>query len=322
MESKYLLSIIVPIYNVEEYLEKNIRSILSQTYKNLELLLIDDGSTDDSLSICFKFSKLDNRIRVLQKNNGGLSDARNFGIKNAKGDFIGFVDGDDYIEPDMYESLLNASLTNKTLISMSGRYKVNLNQKVPLFTLKNGILLDSKKAIKRLLLSDAIDSSACDKLFHRSLFNNIHFPINKFNEDIFIMVRLIDQSGSIFHIGQPKYNYVIRGNSITNQKFSPKKMDLIEACKEVLQFVKNKYNPLYWHARSFYTKNVLYLRALFEKDINNSLKYYQEKITLSKEFRSIIFDIIFNPFLPIFHRLIGYLMILNLYKLIRNILKK
>jgi glycosyltransferase involved in cell wall biosynthesis len=322
MKSNILLSIIVPIYNVEFFLEKNIKSILSQTYENIELLLVDDGSTDNSLSICYSFSKIDKRIRVLHKTNGGLSDARNFGIKNSKGDYIGFVDGDDFIEPDMYEALLNASICNNTLISVAGRYKVSSDKKVSMFTLNKGIKFNSKKAIKLLLQSKFLDSSACDKLFHRSLFDTILFPLNKYNEDIFIMVRIIDKAGSIFHIGSPKYNYVVRENSITNHKFTPKKMDLIQACNEVNYFIKSNYISLYLYSRSFYVRNLFYLKASFENDKRNLSVYKNEKKLLTTEFRKIIFDIILNPFIPFLYRLRGYLMLLNLYPIIRKVLKK
>jgi glycosyltransferase involved in cell wall biosynthesis len=322
MENTKLVSIIVPIYNVEEYLDKNITSILSQTYKNFELLLIDDGSTDKSLEICLKYSKIDKRIKVFHKSNGGLSDARNYGLKQSKGEFIGFVDGDDFIEPDMYDSLITACEANNTLISMAGRYNVSSDQKVPKFTFKTGKIFDSKIAIKRLLLSKNIDSSACDKLFHKSLFEKIIFPLNKYNEDIFVMVHLIDQARNIYHIGSPKYNYVIRGNSITNNKFTPKKMDLIEACREVLYFVNTNYKSLYFQARSFYAKNIIYLKASFDKDDNNSMDYFKENKRLSSEFNSIILDIFFNPFIPLIQRLIGYLILLDLLKFFRRIFNK
>ena len=104
---KELISIIVPVYNVEKYVEKCINSIINQTYKNLQIILVDDGSKDNSGKICDEFKLKDNRIEVIHKNNGGLSDARNAGLKLAKGDYIGFVDSDDYIEADMYETLYN-----------------------------------------------------------------------------------------------------------------------------------------------------------------------------------------------------------------------
>lgn len=307
-----LVSIIVPIYNVEDYLERCIDSLTNQTLEAIEILLIDDGSTDKSAIICENYRKIDSRIRVYHKKNGGLSSARNFGINLASSDFIGFVDGDDFIEPDMYERLLNGCIHNNALISICGRYNITKTKKIPSLTLKKGIKLDSKNAIARLLIWDGIDSSACDKIFHKSLFKNLDFPIKKYNEDIFIMVKLFHNAGSIYHIGLPKYNYVLRSNSITNQSFNVKKMDLIQASNEVVFFVKHYYKSLTIRARSFHLRNLIFLKGLFEKNYHK-YSFINEKKILNREFLNSSADLVFNPFLPFLQRIKGILMVFKLY---------
>ena len=145
-----LISVIVPIYNSEKYLPKCIESILSQTYKNLELILINDGSTDNSLNICNYYKSLDNRIIVIDKPNEGVSATRNLGIKIAKGDYLGFVDSDDYIEDNMYEVLLTQIETDKSQICVMTSYTVNSLKKCPSLY-KKGII-SGNEALKQLLM--------------------------------------------------------------------------------------------------------------------------------------------------------------------------
>ena len=125
---KDLISVIIPIYNVEKYLNKCIDSIINQTYKNLEIILVDDGSPDNCPQICDEYAKKDNRIKVIHKKNGGVSSARNVGLINSTGNYIGFIDPDDYIEPIMYEKLLKVLKESNTLVSMCGFYKIKDNK--------------------------------------------------------------------------------------------------------------------------------------------------------------------------------------------------
>lgn len=130
MNNDILISVIVPIYNVEQFLSKCIQSIINQSYSRLEIILVDDGSTDDSPQICDEFKEKDKRIKVIHKKNGGLSDARNVGIEVASGEYIGFVDSDDYIDELMYEKLLNACIRNNSYISICGRNIVNIDNDI------------------------------------------------------------------------------------------------------------------------------------------------------------------------------------------------
>ena len=197
MENKDLISIIIPVYNVELYLEKCLDSIINQTYKNIEILLVDDGSKDNSGKMCDEYAKKDNRIKVIHKENGGLSSARNCGIKNSNGKYLTFVDSDDIIELDMIESLYH--LMNK------------YDSEIVISNIKNvfdGIIkkeketdeirvLNNIEVLEEMLYGDAYYISACGKLFKKELFENVEFPLNKVYEDVGTMYKLYDLSNKI-----------------------------------------------------------------------------------------------------------------------------
>lgn len=272
-----LISIIIPVYNTEKFLAKCINSVRKQTLKNIEIILVNDGSTDDSGVICDYFAEHDNRIKVIHKTNGGLSDARNQGIAIANGEYLGFVDSDDYVELDMYEKLYIALRTSNYDISMCGRYDEARYTLSEAFTFENTQSWDSKEAISRLLCWDGLDSSACDKLFRKNLFDDIHFPIGKLNEDIFVMSNIIHISGGITHIGVAKYHYVTREDSITTQSFTEKKLDLLEALSSVSKLVTAHYPEIFGHMVFFIVKNLLYLYSiLFSSKLKKS--YYKKII--------------------------------------------
>lgn len=231
-----LISVIVPVFNVENFLSKCIESIISQTYDNLEIILVDDGSTDMSSQICDEYKVKDNRVRVVHKENGGLSDARNTGVKIATGNYIGFVDGDDYIEADMYEKLFEAIQEYKAEISICGRMYISDIGSKELFTNDRIVVFSKYEALKHYLINDLIDPSVCDKLFAKRIFQNIEFPVGKLHEDLFVMYKIINAVDSIVHVGTPKYNYILRNGSITKSKFSVRNFDYIDAKSEMRDF--------------------------------------------------------------------------------------
>ncbi|MEF2629635.1 glycosyltransferase family 2 protein [Megamonas funiformis] len=231
------ISIIIPIYNVEQYLSQCLDSVINQTYKNLEILLINDGSTDNSGKICDNYAKLDNRIRVFHKKNEGVSSARNLGLEKCTGDFIGFVDPDDFIELNMYELLYNEQQkTNADIIwcnyckiSSTGNIiylgEINNNTFYDL-SLKNNKKIFSKNFYYILNMKTYI----WNKLFKRKLFYNIRFPLKKTFEDLFIFMSLILQTNTIQFISKTLYYYRQRDTSLcatfNTSKFS---LDFIEA---------------------------------------------------------------------------------------------
>lgn len=239
-----LISVIVPVYNVEKYINRCIDSVLKQTYKNIEIILVDDGSTDDSGKICDEYAKKDKRIVVIHKENGGLSDARNAGIDIATGLYISFIDSDDYVENNYIEILYNSIIKNKTDMAI-GSHKVIYDTGTVLEKATGEeSVLEPKEVLKRILYDDGIDLTANSKLYKKELFDNIRFPVARLFEDAATTYKLIDVANTISIVSISIYNYIIRNNSITNQKFSSKKMDLIKSTEEMCDYVKNKYPDL------------------------------------------------------------------------------
>jgi glycosyltransferase involved in cell wall biosynthesis len=214
--NKPLISVVVPVYNVEEFLDDCVQSIVNQTYKNLEIILVDDGSSDHCPEICDKWLKTDSRIQVIRKNNGGLSSARNVGVERATGEYIGFIDSDDYIHPQMYECLLSA-LRKSSLKIASCTFKRVLNSD------ETEILSGICKA-EELNLKESLDSvfygdmsvSVCCKLFAKEVFTSVRFPVGETNEDACVTIPTLALSEGTVYIREKMYCYRDRATSITH----------------------------------------------------------------------------------------------------------
>ena len=211
------ISVIIPIYNVEKYLDRCLKSVCEQKYKNLEIILVDDGSTDSSYTIANKWAKIDNRILLFRKSNGGLSDARNYGIKKATGEYISFIDSDDFIESDMYSLLMDGILKDDSDLSICSYYLYNEKDGSVKYISDNDTcarkVLASKDALK-LLCKNEIESHVWDKLYKKELFDDVWFPVGKYFEDIYIMHKIFMKTTKISLTYVPKYYYVQRQNSI------------------------------------------------------------------------------------------------------------
>lgn len=224
------ISIIVPVYNTEEYIHRCIDSILAQTFVDFELILVDDGSPDRCGEICDEYALIDSRIKVIHKKNGGLSDARNFGLEVAEGDYIGFVDSDDWIEVDMYNILYQNAIQfdadisickiRKTAGFITEDNKMNTN---------NCIMLNNEEAFDCLFNTKYYASHACDKLYSKSLFNGVIYPVGRIYEDMFTTYRLFENANKVIFSDYIGYNYFQREDGIVNSKFSQKKLDYIDA---------------------------------------------------------------------------------------------
>ena len=239
-----LISIIVPVYNVEKYLKKCVESIINQTYKNIEIILVDDGSSDKSGDICDEYKKLDNRIRVYHKENGGLSDARNYGIDKAKGKYIGFIDSDDYIKNDMYEVLYKAIKKYNADLSMCR--VIDCYNNIPEFDNSNSccVSLDVVTAIKKVMEATEVSVHAVSKLYKKALFNNLRFENGRTTEDGIIMIELFSNCKVIAYDNSIEYYYIHRENSITTTKFNERKYDVIYAYEKNLKIIEDKYPEL------------------------------------------------------------------------------
>lgn len=235
------ISIIVPVYQVEQYLEKCVDSILNQTFSDFELILVDDGSKDRSPEICEEYAKRDTRVKVIHKENGGLSDARNAGLEIATGKYIGFVDSDDYIAADMYEMLyqnLQTYQADMAAVEMMDIYEGRAIKKKYEQPLE---VFDQKAAIQAVLDGRALYAYATNKLYKKELFQTVRYPVGKTVEDAYIIIDLLVQCQKIVVINQQKYFYLRRLDSITGQQFSKKNFDVIEAWQKN----KQKVDPLY-----------------------------------------------------------------------------
>lgn len=237
------ISVIVPVYNVEKYLKKCVNSILEQTYQNIEVILVDDGSTDKSGLLCDEMRETDNRIRVIHKENGGLSSARNAGIEKAEGDYLGFIDSDDYIERDMFETLIKAIKRTEKDIACCGRIVDIFGEYSNVeFALNHETEYSTVEAIREVLLLEKIDVSACDKLYKRELFNQMTYPEGKISEDAAVIFDILEKSNGVVHVGKPFYHYVFRNNSITKARYSSKRHDVIDNLKATKKFIEH-YHP-------------------------------------------------------------------------------
>lgn len=225
------VSIIVPVYNVEKYIEKCIQSILGQTFKNFELIVIDDGSEDSSWEICNKYQNLDNRITVYHRDNCGLSEARNFGIAVSQGKYICFVDSDDYLRNDSIEKLYEAIVKYKVKLVICGCQRVN-EQGRPLYTetIIDGGIYEANDLFKYIIKSNGwYYVTAWNRIYDRELFDKIRFPKGKISEDMFIVCSLFETAKQIAVITDRLYYYVQRNGSIMHSKPDIKQLDRVEA---------------------------------------------------------------------------------------------
>ncbi|MBQ3104252.1 MAG: glycosyltransferase family 2 protein, partial [Lachnospiraceae bacterium] len=261
MDREPLLSIIIPVYNTEPYLEKCVNSCLAQTYRNLEILLVDDGSTDGSKRLCDTLAERDCRIRVFHKENGGSSSARNLGIREAKGEYLGFVDSDDYIGARMYE-LLYAAISGKAdqkkvLIAQISRDEIDEDgNHMPDVCAppKEEVLCDSRTFLRELLLHRG-DCSFCTKLVHRSLMEDRQFPEGKLNEDFYLLTQLLPETEGIRILPQQEYHVFYRVGSNTRKtdknEFSRVFTDIVENADYITELTEREYPELRREALRF-----------------------------------------------------------------------
>lgn len=238
---KNLISVIIPVYNVEKYLNKCIESVVNQTYKNFEVILIDDGSTDQSPTICENWTKKDSRIKVYHKENGGLSDARNSGLAKARGDYVAFVDSDDYVHFKYLEILLKNLLENNAEISVCNYLKVTEGKKVLEEEIDNNTLVyEGKKIIDQIYDNNSITVVAWNKLYKKQLFEIVKYPEDRVHEDEYVIHQLLYQCQKVVYTSCKLYYYLQRNNSITS-KFSLKRVkDAVTAFEQRALFFRKE----------------------------------------------------------------------------------
>lgn len=239
MKKEPLISVIVPIYKVERYLAKCVRSILNQTYRNLEVILVDDGSPDGCGAICDQFAQEDSRVRVIHKENGGLSDARNAGIDIATGDYFSFIDSDDWLDGNAYEAMLAVAEKYNAKLVCAGRYdedETTGQSQVGLCPEKEEFV-PGKELVHRIFRWDHLDSAAWDKLYARELFQQIRYPVGRVVEDVPTTYRLVLLAGGGAMLPRPVYHYLHRENSITSAAISEKSFHAVQNASQVYEDV-------------------------------------------------------------------------------------
>lgn len=234
------VSIIVPIYNVEQYLAKCIESLLVQSLKDIEIILVDDGAIDKSPDICNEYALKDNRIRVIHKQNGGLSDARNVGIEVAQGEYIAFLDSDDWIEPRCYEFLYNHAIKQDADIAQCDYIEAYTEEvKIQLPNIIKESTYTSVEALKLFYGEEYVKTVVVwNKIYRRKLFEHIRFPKGKIHEDEFTTYKVIHKANKLVSSNVPMVYYRQREGSIMAQGFNEKRLYVLEAWKEKRDYFK------------------------------------------------------------------------------------
>ncbi len=243
-----LISVIVPVYNIMEYLPRCVASLQAQTYSNLEILLVDDGSTDGTGKLCDELAEGDERIRVFHKENGGSSSARNLGIANARGEYLGFVDSDDYVEYNMYEFLADAVCRYGVKAAQTGRDEVAMDgSRLPDICTppEKEELISAEDFLRELLLHKG-DCSFCTKLFKKELFVGREFPLGVLNEDFHLLVHMLPEIETIVSLPVQSYHVFCRMGSNTRREtgFSRVFSDNVDNADMVMEMVEKDYPKL------------------------------------------------------------------------------
>lgn len=257
-----LISVVVAVYNIEAYVERCVRSIMAQTYPELEILLVDDGSTDAGGKLCDALAEQDARIRVLHKTNGGLSDARNAGTEAASGSLIAFVDGDDWLEPDMYGRMYAAMRAFGAPLAVC-RYKQVYKDRVIDGSTDRAVLLSGSEPLEQFIAENdevPLRNAAWNKLYRRELMGELRFPVGKLYEDIVYTTRLLERAKSCVYLDKAGYNYVLeREGSIMGKGLGERIFtDQVPAYQEKETFLRDIGRPdLADMHRFFYYKRLL-----------------------------------------------------------------
>lgn len=303
-----MLSIIVAAYNVEKYIEKCLNSLMNQTYKDIEILVVNDGSSDNTEKIIKDYEKKNKKIKLLSKTNGGLSDTRNYGVNHSKGEYITFVDGDDYVDEEMYEEMLDKMIRENSDMCICNFKKIYSNKiKIPKL---NYTLFENELVNNFLLKHDEIFSISCNKIYKKEIIinNNIFFINKAFFDDLGFNSKYILYTRKVSIVNKAFYNYIQREGSITKSKVYNPYID-----KAILDLNNNL--KLFYKNHNFYEKYKLSLEGIYIRmkiyKINYMLKfnyYSNEDINEIK--------LIYILYLPLKHKIAVILMKLKLYKFI------
>lgn len=283
------ISIIVPVYNVENYLNECLDSIIDQTYKNIEIILIDDGSKDSSGKICDEYIKKDKRIKVVHKENGGLSSARNAGLDIASGEYITFIDSDDCVSPYFIEKLYNSCIENKCDIAECDYLNFDKEPLVEHHPIEIEVISKKEKLLRGYKKDFGRTVVVWNKIYKKYLFNSLRFPIGKTNEDAYLTYKVLYYCKTNIAItNEALYYYRRNNNSIMRRKFNVKRLDELEAWKEhKLFYYKNNEKDLYKSVTQLYQERLFLYYFYTEENVEDSNIYLNNII---KDFRTNLKD--------------------------------
>lgn len=296
-----VISVIIPVYNVEKYLRKCVDSVLGQTFKDIEIILVDDGSTDGCGKICDEYAEKDSRIRVIHKENGGLSCARNAGLDIARGEYIGFVDSDDYVSAEMYEKLLAAAKEYSANLICCNIMNVSENENGEEISCvsetcggKRGLCLPNEILDDVKTLS-VFYPSACNKLYSKEIFTNIRYPEGFWYEDKYVLLDIICAANAIVCIGDSLYYYYMRQGSIIHTAFNPKTFFILKSkWKQINFFIERGNADIVSLEAGEYIRDflILYYRSFGKgKDVRRTAKSYlrdlRKQLKIIRKQRSI-----------------------------------
>ena len=274
-----LISVIVPVYNTEKLLKKCVDSILAQTYKDFELFLVDDGSTDTCPMLCDEYAKADARVQVIHKKNEGQGVARNMALDVASGAYISFIDSDDWVVPDMFEKMINAAEKNNADIAICGIAVFNGLRLADNSYFKDIKVYDNHSLMKSFIATPYIMTGPCNKLYRRFLFDTIRFPNIRAREDAYIMHELLGQCKTGVHVGECLYIQYVRQGSTERAKFNVNKLILLECAQRLQQYILENYPDLYAYVALKYANEIVYVMG----EIVNSFSYNAYK----KEYKQL-----------------------------------
>ena len=280
----YVISVIVPIYNVEKYLERCVESIVNQTYKKLEIILVDDGSTDSSSEICDKWGRIDSRIVVVHQINMGSPAAKNTGLKKASGDYIAFVDADDYLATDMYQIMVDQMITQAADIVICGVNWVEENGEILRIESASKKTLNNYSALNELLNNSSVKEQVWDKLYRREVVDDIWFVENKKIDDVFWTYRVIGNANTIEVVQSPLYYYLQREDSVMGRGYRSFWIQTIEAYQIRCEYIKKEFPSLYNSSLLNYLGTCMYhlQKALYHHNDKSLIIRIKEYIKYTK----------------------------------------
>lgn len=285
-----LVSIIIPVYNVEKYLQACVESVMNQTYTNIEIILVDDGSTDSSGAMCDNLKMQDSRIHVIHKKNGGLSDARNIGLESSKGDYVVFIDSDDIVSHKLVDYLYSLLKKTNSEIAICNPVHCYPDMSVEFSEETHCFVYNSEEAITEMLYQKSFLVAAWGKIYKKKFFTDIKFPYGMLFEDSAIMYKIFDQANRVAYGNACLYGYMHRGNSITTRRFDKRDCDILVISKDIVSYFCDRSQVLFRSAISYQTNAALriLLNAPKTKDFESVI--LECKDIVKNNFWKVCFD--------------------------------